>query len=217
MTDDELRELVASLAVSQKESDRRIQETDRQIQETDRQMQETDRRMQETDRQMQETDRRMQETERFIKEVGRQIGGLGQKFGSFTEGMAFPSMRKLLRERLGMGTIMTRVASSRNGGHMELDVLGYSNGADNRLVVVEVKSRLTQEGIEQMERTMAGFDAFFPEHAHRRRFGIIAAVDVPTTMEEQTRKRGFYLARIQDELFVLEPLPSFQPRYFGAA
>ncbi|NTV95645.1 MAG: DUF3782 domain-containing protein, partial [Thiobacillus sp.] len=52
MSDDELKELVASLTVSQKETDRQL------------------------------------------KELGKQIGGLGNKFGSFTEGLALPSLAK---------------------------------------------------------------------------------------------------------------------------
>nr|VFK31264.1 MAG: hypothetical protein BECKMB1821G_GA0114241_10807 [Candidatus Kentron sp. MB]VFK34782.1 MAG: hypothetical protein BECKMB1821I_GA0114274_10847 [Candidatus Kentron sp. MB]VFK76944.1 MAG: hypothetical protein BECKMB1821H_GA0114242_10857 [Candidatus Kentron sp. MB] len=160
-------------------------------------------------------ERQNKEFRRQMKEQGRQIGGLGRKFGGFTEGMAFPSMRKLLRERFGMETINQRVEAHRNGGQMEVDVLGYTNGADNRVVVVEVKSRLTQEGIEHMERTMARFDKFFPEHADKTRFGIIAAVDIPEEMGEQTLKRGFYLARIRDELFALKSPKGFLPRYFG--
>ena len=38
LTDQELRDLVAGLAVSQKETDRQMKETDRQMKETDRQM-----------------------------------------------------------------------------------------------------------------------------------------------------------------------------------
>jgi len=41
------------------------------------------------------------ETDRQLKELGKQIGGLGAKFGSFTEGLALPSMEKILRQRFG--------------------------------------------------------------------------------------------------------------------
>ncbi len=46
---------------------------------------------------LQETDRKFQETDRQIRELGKQIGGLGNKFGSFTEGLALPSMQKILQ------------------------------------------------------------------------------------------------------------------------
>nr|NCS30802.1 DUF3782 domain-containing protein [Microcystis aeruginosa F13-15] len=44
-----------------------------------------------------ETDRQLKETDKQLKELGKQIGGLGAKFGSFTEGLALPSMETILR------------------------------------------------------------------------------------------------------------------------
>nr|VFK32819.1 MAG: hypothetical protein BECKMB1821G_GA0114241_11271 [Candidatus Kentron sp. MB] len=230
MTDQELKELVASLAIShqeakieikesraaQRETDRRLKES---IAETDRRLKEsfkeTDRRLKESFEETKQLRKTVAETSLQIKEQGRQIGGLGRKFGGFTEGMAYPSMKKLLRERFHMEFIVPRVEITRHGKSMELDVFGYSNGEENRAVVVEVKSRLDQEGIDQMERIMARFDEFLPEHRDKRRFGIVAAVDCSPEMEELAHRRGFYVARVQDELFVLDSPESFRPRYFG--
>ncbi|OSO86965.1 hypothetical protein B7O87_15670 [Cylindrospermopsis raciborskii CENA303] len=49
------------------------------------------------------------ETDLQIKELGKQIGGLGNKFGSFTEGLALPSMQTILREQFGMEIISPSV------------------------------------------------------------------------------------------------------------
>jgi hypothetical protein len=59
---------------------------------------------------------------------GKQIGGLGAKFGSFTEGLALPSMETILQQRFGMTVVMPRVRAKRNGEHLEIDVLAYANG-----------------------------------------------------------------------------------------
>nr|VFJ87926.1 MAG: hypothetical protein BECKH772A_GA0070896_100062 [Candidatus Kentron sp. H]VFJ89902.1 MAG: hypothetical protein BECKH772B_GA0070898_100072 [Candidatus Kentron sp. H]VFJ96299.1 MAG: hypothetical protein BECKH772C_GA0070978_100062 [Candidatus Kentron sp. H] len=223
MTDKELKELVASLAVSHKETRADLAASQKQtsvdMEKLRASQRETDRQLKESIRELrasqQETDRQIQETDQEIKELGRQIGGLGRKFGGLTEGMAYPSMKKLLRERFHMEFIVPRVEITRHGRSMELDVFGYSNGKENQAVVVEVKSRLDQGGIEQMERIMARFDEFLPEHRDKQRFGIVAAVDCSQEMETLTHQRGFYLARIQDELFVLDSPASFRPRYFG--
>ena len=212
MTDKELKELVASLTISHKEAKIEMEELRAFQLETSQQIKETDRELREGAKELRAS---QQETDRQIKELGRQIGGLGRKFGGLTEGMAYPSMKKLLREHFRMEFIVPRVEITRHGQSMELDVFGYSNGSTNEAVVVEVKSRLDKTGIEQMERIMARFDQFLPEHRDKRRFGIVAAVDCSPEMETLTRQRGFYLARIQDELFVLNSPESFQPRYFG--
>lgn len=101
MTDEELKALVASLAIDQKELQKEIKETSKQI-----------------------------------KELGKQIGGLGEKFGSFTEGFAFPSMRKVLAQKFGMSNIATQYEAQKEGKHMELDVLAYANGEQNKAAIV---------------------------------------------------------------------------------
>ena len=92
MTDDELKNLVASLAIAQKETDKQFHE---QQKETDKQLKETDKQFRE---QQKETRKYQKETDKQLKELGKQLGGLGHKFGGFTEGMAFPSMTKILKD-----------------------------------------------------------------------------------------------------------------------
>ncbi len=192
MIDQELRDLVATLAVRQSE----LTESQR-----------------ETDRQMRETDRQMREAGRYLQEVGKQIGGLGEKFGSFTEGLALPSMTKILTQRFGMDVILPRARSRMNGHSRELDVLAYSR-TTGEAVVVEVKSHLRQEGLDQMRKTLGEFRARFPEHADKKISGILAVDDVPEVLRDKVLQDGIYLARIHDGQFELQVPDSFQPRAF---
>lgn len=171
MTDQELRELVAELTRSQKETDRQI------------------------------------------REVGKQIGGLGEKFGSFTEGLALPSMTRILDQTFGMERILPRARARNNGHSKELDVLAYSQSR-GEAVIVEVKSHLRQEGLEQMRKTLREFRGFFPEHADKKLYGILAVVDTPEELREQVLREGIYLARIHDGQFELQVPEGFQPRAF---
>ncbi|MCI0389990.1 MAG: DUF3782 domain-containing protein [Acidobacteria bacterium] len=208
MTDQELRDLVASIAKSQAE-------TARQMAETDRKMAETDRKMAETARQMAETDRKMAETDRQIKQTDKQLGKLGNKFGSFAEGMALPSMEKILRGRFNMDVVTPRATSRLNGRTIEIDVMAYDNGSRNELYIVEVKSHLTREGIDQILKTIEEFPKFFGAHRDRTVFGIIAAVDIPQNLRAEVLKQGLYLARIHDGAFELLTPKNFKPRAFA--
>jgi len=209
---DDVWRLLGELVESQKETDRRMQETDRRIQETDRRMQETDRRMQETDRRIQETDRQVQETSRSVRELGKQIGGLGAKFGSFTEGLALPSMGRILRQQFGMEVISPSVRVSKGGQHIEVDVLAYANGEVNAAYVVEVKSHPREESIAQLKSLLERFRFFFPEHKDKHLYGILAAVDLSESLREKILQEGFYVARIHDEVFELETPAEFRPK-----
>jgi|SRR3954463_16382895 len=218
MTNEELRGLVAGLAVRHAEIAELQKETDRQLQATDRQLQATDRQLQETDRQVQETGRIVREltkkTDKELLELKRQLGGLGEKFGSFTEGMAFPSMKKLLQQRFQMDVIAPRILSRKNGSSMELDVLAHSKSKVDEVYIVEVKSHLRQEGIDQIKKTLREFHNYFPGHADKKVYGILAAVDVNDELRAKVLQEGIYLALIHDDEFSLEVPDDFQPRAF---
>ncbi|HEY9751861.1 MAG TPA: DUF3782 domain-containing protein [Coleofasciculaceae cyanobacterium] len=197
---------------------RLFQETDRQLKETDRQLKETDRQLKETalllrERSL-ETDRKFLETDRQLKELGKQIGGLGSKFGSFTEGLALPSMEAILQQRFGMTVVTPRVRAKQNGEHLEIDVLAYANGDINAAFLVEVKSHPREEAITQLKTTLNRFRDFFPEHRDKHLYGILAAVDWAYAVKAQAISEGLYVARIHDDVFDLEVDQDFQPRAF---
>ena len=233
MTDEELKALVASLAISQKKTDRQLKETGTRLNElgeqADKRLQEMETRLKElgeqTDRQLKETgtrlnelgeqaDKRLQETHQQLNELGKQIGGLGNKFGGFTEGLALPSMRRILEGGFGMDTISPRLRRRINGKVLEVDVLGYTNSQINTAYVVEVKSRLNAQAIQQMLHTLKEFSHFFPEHREKTLYGILAFVDFREDFLTQAEQSGLYLAHIHDDLFELKSSPDFQPKNF---
>ena len=198
----------------QEESERRSQEAKRRSQEAERRSQEAERRSQELDRVMRAE---WSETSKKIREVSQQIGGLGNKFGSFTEGLALPSMQKILFEKFKVDTVSPSVRVSRNGKHLEIDVLAYANGEVNTAYVMEVKSHLREDGIEQLLRILDEFPEWFPEHKNKRLFGILAAVDIPAALRPKVFEQGLYLARIHNDLFELQSAEAFVPRRFDKA
>ena len=150
-------------------------------------------------------------TDRQLKELGKQIGGLGSKFGSFTEGLALPSMEKILRQRFGMEVVSPSVRVSKEGRHLEIDVLAYSNGDLNTAYIVEVKSHAREESITQLKSILQRFRSFFPEHRDKQLYGVLAAVDMSAELRQKTLQEGFYVARIHDEVFELDTPENFQP------
>jgi hypothetical protein len=218
MTDQELRDLITSIALLQKETALQSKETDRELKELSLAQKETDKQIKETDKQLKETDRQLKENDRRLskqlKELGIQLGGIGNKFGSFTEGMAFPAMERILREHFGLETISTNVKSQKGDGELELDVLGYSNGTSNTVVIVEVKSHLTEKGIAQVLNTLAEFPKFFPELAHKKLYGMIATVAASKEVKQKTFEAGLYLGTIHDEQFKLAKPARFNPKCF---
>ncbi|WP_071879820.1 DUF3782 domain-containing protein [Microcystis aeruginosa] len=208
----ELATAQAELTAAQKETDKQLKETDLLLKEVSQQQKENAQQLKETDRQQKENAQQQKKTDKQLKELGQQIGGLGAKFGSFTEGLALPSMETILRQRFGMEVVSPSVRVSKDGQHLEIDVLAYTNGELNTAYIVEVKSHAREESITQLKSILQRFRSFFSEHKEKKLYGILASVDLSNELREKILQEGFYVARIHDQVFELDIPDNFQPR-----
>jgi hypothetical protein len=206
-TSEDVWRLLAELTAAQKE-------TDKQLKEVSQQQKETDLLLKEVSQQQKENAQQQKKTDKQLKELGKQIGGLGAKFGSFTEGLALPSMETILRQRFGMEVISPSVRVSKEGQHLEIDVLAYTNGELNTAYIVEVKSHARQEDITQLKSILQRFRRFFPEHKDKKLYGILAAVDLSPELREKILQEGLYVARIHDQVFELDIPDNFQAQTY---
>ena len=211
MTTEEIKEILAEtgrmIQASQARHDQQMQELRDQQARGEAQMQELRARgeaqMQElrdqTERQVQETERQVQETERQVKQTSKQLGELGNRLGGITEGLLLPSVRQLLEDELGMDTIIN-ASGHRNGNSFQFDAVGYTNGEKNAACVVEVKSHLREEGLQQLLRHLRSFGDFFPEHKDKKLYGMLAAIDVNEDVEKRVLRQGVYLVKVEGDL-----------------
>ncbi|MCA2707862.1 MAG: DUF3782 domain-containing protein [Microcystis sp. M025S2] len=213
-TSEDVWRILAELATAQAELTAAQKETDKQLKETDLLLKEVSQQQKENAQQIKETDRQQQKTDKQLKELGQQIGGLGAKFGSFTEGLALPSMETILRQRFGMKVVSPSVRASEDGQHLEIDVLAYTNGELNTAYIVEVKSHAREESITQLKSILQRFRSFFPEHKDKKLYGILAAVHVSPGLREKILQEGLYVARIHDQVFELDIPDNFQPQIY---
>jgi hypothetical protein len=195
MSTAELKQLIESIAISQRETDRIVKETSLSIKDTDRQMKETDRK---------------------LKELGKQIGGLGNKFGSFAEGLAFSSIARILRADFGMEAITPRFAVEKGGEGEEYDVLAYSNGETQKGMIVEVKSSLDLATIQQMKRKMDHLFRWMPEHRDKEFQGMVAYVEGSAAARQAVLAHGWHLVHVGEDLFDLKNPPGFVPKIYRA-
>ncbi|GAB3886292.1 DUF3782 domain-containing protein [Spirosoma agri] len=156
-----------------------------------------------------------QETDRITRQNAKMLGDLGNKFGSFTEGMAFPSMEKVLRKQFGLTTITTNYKTEYGPDTLEVDVLGIANGQINTVVLVEVKSHLKERDIEQLLKNLDRFRRFHPEYAGKKLYGILASVQGTREVKQKAMDAGLFVASIHDEVFELKTPAYFVPTNFS--
>jgi hypothetical protein len=173
----------------------------------------------EADRRAAEADRRAAEVDKERKELRQQIGGLHNKFGTFAEGLLLPTVKRILRDELGMEQVSERTERNRKVDgkkvFMELDAFGYSNGEQNAACIVEIKSHLREDGIEQILRELREFPEFFRDHAGKRLYGMIAAVDASRDLQERVWKEGLFLVLVHDDVAELTVPEGFVPKNYG--
>ena len=158
--------------------------------------------------------RRKEET---LRRVTRQLGGLGNKFGSFTEGLAFESMEKILRTRFQAYNFARRIKPARGGLAQEYDLLGVRNGVDQEVYCVEIKSELNEQELRRSLKKFLAFLDWLPRYRGMKLYGIISAVDVRGALADQMLHEGLYLATASDENFKLvKPTRGFKPKVFTA-
>ena len=157
------------------------------------------------------------ETGRQIKDLGKQIGGLGNKFGTFAEGLAYGSIKRILQKEFKMNDFIAPGVVVKNSGLTdEYDVLAYSNGTIDRAMIVEIKSRLNQRDLDQMKRKMDNVFKLMPEHKNKTFYGMVAYVTGHENLKKQIIENGWYLAHIGDEIFEMETPMGFEAHGYTA-
>ena len=203
MSDAELKGLLAELARQQSEFAKQRAELAKEQAELAKRQDEMAKRRDEDHAQ----------TEKVLRDVTRQLGGLGNKFGSFTEGLAFDSMRRILKRHFGAEIVSSRTNAFRGGQTQEFDMVGVRNGPQGEVYVVEVKSELNAKELNKTLKKLREFFDFMPYLKGMKLYGIISAVDVRGALADRVLHEGLYLATAGDENFKLvKPPRDFKPK-----
>ena len=220
-TDRQLKERAAETDRQLKE---RAAETDRQLKETDRQLKE---RAAETDRQFKEraleADRRFQETERVIKEdaletrkrikeVTDNIGRLGNRLGEFVEDMVKPGLVRVFQAQgLKVHRTMQNLSCKDDAGRLlaQVDLLVVDS---DTAIVVECKSYLSIDDVNDHIERMGVFKSCWPEYAAYKLLGAVAAMVLPEGVGRYAYRKGLFVLAQNGEMVEIRNDADFQPK-----
>ena len=147
MTDDELKALVASLAIDSKNLHEAQKATDEQ--------------MKRTDEQMKRTDEQMKRTDEKLERIGVLIGNIGQNQGAVAEEFFYNSLK--VNQTLGgvhYDFIDKGISRTGNGVSDEYDMI-LVNGQD--VAIVEVKYKAHEKDLDKLlTKNMTTLKSCFP-------------------------------------------------------
>ncbi|WP_017293765.1 hypothetical protein [Geminocystis herdmanii] len=218
-TADDVWQLLGELVNAQKETERILKEqsleTDRRFQETERilkeQSLETERILKE---QSLETERILKEqsrkTDQQIKQVNQQIGKLGNRLGEFVEWQVRPSAVELFRQRgIDIHEIQSDVSVKRVDGGLEIDLLVVN---DTEVVLVEVKSKLTQRDVDEHKERLSKFKKFMPRYQNMKAYGAVAAMVVSDEVTNYAYSNGLFVLAQSGENMTITNSSQFKPQ-----
>lgn len=177
MTDEELKELVASLAISQSK-------TDEQMRKTDEQMRKTDDKISRLEKQVEKMARKVDRVAEIVDGVGKNQGFVAEEF----------FVNSLLDDpQLGgihFDDITKNEFKHRGKIQEEYDIV-MTNG--NAIGIIEVKYKAHEKDVDKLERKMRNFKTLYPLYKDYKLYGAIASFHFYEEAKETALNRGFFV------------------------
>ena len=198
---------------SAEEFDRRIAEADRRIAENDRRIAEarleSDRRAAEADRRAAEADHAMTRLERIVERTSRAVDSLTTRWGRFVEELVEPAVVRLFQEKgIDVKEIYPRARVKRQGIAMEIDILAVD---ETDVVLVECKSRLSQDDVDEFIGKLTRFKLAFPHYKNYQAYGAVAGIEINEGIDRYAYKKGLFVIKPSGDTVTIINDDNFQP------
>jgi len=176
MTDQELKDLVASLAVESKKTDEQLRKTDKQLKKTDEQLKRTDEK---------------------LNRVAKIIGSIGNNQGDVAEEYFINSLKeKLCIGSLNFDYLIPNYIIA--GKHIadEFDIL-LVNGES--VAIVEVKYKVHPSDVEKLPRKIANLKKL-PQYKGYKVYAGIAGFHIPSSAKKSAIEKGYFILQRKGDI-----------------
>ena len=192
MTDKELKELVASLAISQKKTDEQIKATDEQIKELKDRMTQTDEQLRELKERMNQTDEQMKKTDIKIDKIAKMVGNMGNNQGEVAEEYFVNSLKDVLKiGELNFDYLLENVHLQTKKINDEFDIL-LVNGKS--VAIIEVKYKVHPNVIDSLEKKIEHLK-LMKEYKDYKIYAGVAGFKVPKEVIRKAEEKGYFVLK----------------------
>ena len=202
-TAEDVWQILAELAMAQRQ-------TDQQLKETDQQLKETDRKILAVSEEVRQVSQEISAVNKQISAVNKQIGDLGGKWGRFVENMVAPACETIFLKRgIPVHQVSQRVKKRLEGQTLEIDILVTN---EHHVLVVEVKSSLGVSDVKDLRTDLTQFRQFFPEYAHKQLYGAVAGIEIEEGADKYAYRQGLFVLAQAGETVAILNNSDFQPK-----
>jgi len=158
---------------------------------------ETNEQMRKTDEQMKRTDEQMKRTDKKIEALTANINGVNRSIGLEVEEFFYSSFKRNPKlANIEFDFVYQNDSRNFKGKTQEIDIL-LENGSS--VGVVEVKNRVSEKSIDQLDKIMESFDYFHPLYKDYKVIGAIAGKIFPKHLQDKALKKGYSVVTQQGE------------------
>jgi hypothetical protein len=156
-----------------------------------------------------ESDRSMAELKRTVERTSKAVDSLTTRWGRFVEELVEPAVLRLFQEKgIDIKEIYPRARVKRQGIAMEIDILAVD---DTDLVVVECKSRLSQDDVDEFIEKLTRFKIAFPHYQNYRAYGAVAGIEINEGIDRYAYKKGLFVIKPSGDTVAIINDADFQP------
>lgn len=184
-------------------------ETEKSIQEIWNLFKDTDKKIKETDKEIDKLSKAVENTRKTSEYTNKAVYALTGKWSRFVESLIAPATERLFRERgIEVDKVFQRVKTRRNGSEMEVDILAI-NG--EYAVLIEAKSTLKIEDVNEHIGRLEKFKTFFPEYSGRKTVGAVGGIVIEKDSDKYAYRNGLFVIGESGETAVILNDKGFKP------
>ena len=195
MTDQELKDLVAGLAVAQAK-------TDMQLAQTDAQLVKTGAKIDELTTLQASSSAKQDNFDAKLDRLAELYGGVSSNQGSAAEEFFYNSLSaNPVLGGIKFDRVSPNVTISSRKKQAEFDIVMVNGGS---VAVIEVKYKVHPSDLEKVEKSLKRYREFYPEHKSFNLYGGIAGFSVPPDVAKTAKDKGLFVLKRKGDVFTVD-------------
>jgi hypothetical protein len=191
---------------SQAEAERRAVEIDRLFAVS---KEEDERRKAEADQTMEELKRGIAKLEKTVERTSKAVDSLTTRWGRFVEELVEPAVIKLFQAKgIDVKEVHPRLESKRDEFSMEIDIMAVD---ETELVLVECKSRLSKDDVDEFLEKLPKFKLAFPHYKNYQVYGAVAGIEIDRGVDRYGYKKGLFVIKPSGDTVAIINKDNFKP------
>jgi hypothetical protein len=156
-----------------------------------------------------EREKSMAKLERTVERTSKAVDALTTRWGRFVEGLVEPAVLRLFQGRgIDVKEVYQRAQTKRQGVAMEIDILAID---DTELVLVECKSRLSKDDVDEFIEKLNRFKVSFPHYQSYQVYGAVAGIEINEGIDRYAYRQGLFVIKPSGESVAIINDENFQP------